>query len=69
VPVKSDLIRISKYSQKWTIQPIDKQRVHVILEGFIDPGGNLPAWIYNIVIPETPFKIIHSLRERLLLHE
>jgi hypothetical protein len=66
VPVKPGLIRINKYLQKWVLQPLDKQNVHVTLEGFIDPGGNLPAWIYNIVIPEAPFKIINSLRERLL---
>jgi hypothetical protein len=66
VPPKPDLIRINKYLQKWTLQPLDEQTVHVILEGFIDPGGNLPAWIYNIVIPEAPFKIINSLRERLI---
>jgi hypothetical protein len=66
VPTNPDLIRINKYLQKWTLQPLDKQTVHVILEGFIDPGGNLPAWLYNIVIPEAPFKIINSLRDRLL---
>jgi hypothetical protein len=66
VPVKPGLIRINNYLQKWVLQPLDKQNVHVTLEGFIDPGGNVPAWIYNIVIPEAPFKIINSLRERLL---
>ena len=66
VPVKPDMVRINKYMQKWILQPLDDQTVHVILEGFIDPGGNVPAWIYNIVIPEAPFKIIRSLRDKLL---
>jgi hypothetical protein len=66
VSVKPGLIRIEKYSQKWILQPMDKQNVHVILEGFIDPGGNVPSWLYNIVLPETPFKIINALRDRLL---
>jgi hypothetical protein len=66
VPVKHGLIRINNYLQKWVLQPLDKQSVHVTLEGFIDPGGNLPSWIYNIVIPEAPVKIINSLREKLL---
>jgi hypothetical protein len=66
VPVKPDMVRINKYLQKWILQPLGDQQVHVILEGFVDPGGNVPAWIYNIVIPEAPFKIIRSLREKLV---
>jgi hypothetical protein len=66
VPVKPDLIRINEFSQKWILQPLDEQNVHVIFEGFIDPGGNLPAWLNNIVLPETPFKTLHSLKERSL---
>ena len=66
VPEKQDLVRINKYHQKWTVQPLENGNVHVMLEGFIDPGGNVPAWVYNLIVPETPFKAIHSLRERVL---
>lgn len=66
VPEKKDLVRIKKYWQKWTVEPMDKGYVHVILEGFVDPNGNIPSWIYNMVITETPFNVIHSLRERAL---
>jgi hypothetical protein len=66
VPEKPEMIRINEYKQKWTLQPLDKETVHVILEGLIDPAGNIPAWLINIVLPETPFKTIQSLREKLL---
>jgi len=66
VPEKSNLVRIRNYRQTWTVQPMDKGDVHVTLEGFIDPGGNIPAWFYNLVIAETPWRAIHSLRERAL---
>ena len=66
IPEKPDNVRIKKYHQKWTIQPLVNGNVHVILEGFIDPGGNVPAWIYNMIVPETPFKAIKSLRDRVL---
>jgi hypothetical protein len=66
VPEKPDLVRIKNYHQKWTVQPLDKGNVHVMLEGFIDPGGNVPAWAYNMLVPETPLKAIRSLRERVL---
>ena len=66
IPEKQDLVRIKNYNQKWTVQPLDKGNVLVKLEGFIDPGGNVPAWVYNMLVPETPFNAIHSLRERVL---
>ena len=65
VPEKPGLIRINKYWQKWTVRPIDKSNVTVILEGFIDPGGNLPSWLTNVTIPETPLRILRSLRAAL----
>ncbi len=66
VPEKPGLVRISNYWQKWTVKPLDKGDVHVILEGYIDPGGSVPAWFYNLVVAELPMKTIRSLRARVL---
>jgi hypothetical protein len=38
----------------------------VTLEGSVNPGGNIPAWLFNMVITETPLKMLHSLREKSL---
>lgn len=64
IPEKPNLVRIKKYWQKWTIQPAGQNNVHVVLEGFVDPGGNVPAWLYNMVITETPLKVIREVRKR-----
>jgi hypothetical protein len=64
VPEKPDIVRIQRYSQKWTVRPLENGYVYVILEGTVDPGGNVPAWLINMVITETPLKVIRSLRER-----
>ena len=64
IPEKPDLIRIKKYWQKWTVQPVNPGIVRVTLEGFVDPGGNVPAWLYNMVITETPLKVIREVRKR-----
>ena len=66
IPEKNDIVRINNYHQKWTVQPMAKGNVHVILEGFIDPGGDVPAWAFNLIVPETPLKAIRSLRTRVL---
>jgi hypothetical protein len=65
VPERQDLVRIKKYRQQWTIEPLGKDRIHVVLEGFVDPGGSVPDWLYNMVITDSPLKVIRGIRERL----
>jgi hypothetical protein len=60
---KKDIVRIKNYCQKWTLQDKGNGIFHVTLEGFLDPGGNIPPWLYNMVITDTPVKIIRNLRE------
>jgi len=62
IPEKSDVVRIKKYWQKWTLIPVEEGLVHLILEGSVDPGGSVPAWLSNMVITESPFKSIQSVK-------
>jgi hypothetical protein len=66
VPLNPDLVRINSYWQTWTMIPMGKGNVHVILEGFVDPGGNVPDWLYNMLTTEMPLKTIGLLRSRVL---
>lgn len=60
---RKDAVRIKNYWQRWTIQDTGNGNFHVTLEGFLDPGGNIPSWLYNMVITDTPMKVIRNLRE------
>jgi len=62
VPEKPDLIRIKNYWQKWTIQPMGNGVIRLTLEGFVDPAGNVPSWLYNMVIVETPLKVMRRVK-------
>ncbi len=66
VPERPDIVRIKRYWQKWTVHQLPKGYVHVILEGFVDPGGNIPSWLYNSVITETPMRVMKGMRDRVL---
>ncbi len=66
IPENKDLVRIKKYWQKWTVQPMNNGYVNVIMEGFVDPMGNVPAWLYNLTVSETPINVLSALRERSL---
>jgi len=63
IPEKPDLIRIKKYWQRWTIQPMDNGMIRLTLEGFVDPAGNVPSWLYNMVIVETPLKVMRRVKK------
>jgi hypothetical protein len=65
-PQNPDLVRITKYWQTWTVQAMDKGYMHITLEGAIDPGGNIPSWVYNMLVTEMPLKTLRSLRQRSL---
>ena len=64
VPVKKDVVRIRDYWQKWTIHPIDKTHTRLIIEGSVNPGGNIPSWLSNLALTDTPLKMLHDIRQR-----
>ena len=63
IPEKPDLVRIKNYWQRWTIEPRENGMIHIVLEGFVDPGGNVPSWLYNMVITDTPLKVMRWVKE------
>ena len=65
IPENPKYVRIKNYWQRWVLEPTDKGIVHVVLEGHVDPGGSVPDWVYNMVITETPLKIMRGIKQRL----
>jgi hypothetical protein len=65
VPARTDMIRIMEYHQTWTVEPTGKELSHVVLEGFVDPEGSIPDWISNMIIVDSPIKVINGLKQRL----
>jgi hypothetical protein len=62
VPEKPDKVRIKKYWQQWSMEPLGNGLVHVVLEGTVDPAGHIPTWIVNMVITDTPLNIMTKAR-------
>ena len=63
MPDNPKLVRVKNFWQKWTLQSLGNGRVRVTLEGFVDPAGNVPAWVYNLVVIEKPLKLIKAVRK------
>jgi len=64
IPEKPDLVRIKNYWQQWTMQITENGMMHITLEGSVDPGGNIPAWLVNMVITDTPINIMRKVRNK-----
>lgn len=64
VPYNAEMVRVTDFWQKWTIKPLKNGIVHVTLEGFIDPAGDVPAWLYNMVIIDIPMRLLKDIRKR-----
>jgi hypothetical protein len=65
LPEKQDLIRMREYRQVWTIRPAGKDRCHVELEGYANPAGAIPDWLSNMIIVDSPIKVICGVKERM----
>ncbi len=65
IPLRPENVRITNYQQKWVMVPDGPNLVHITLEGYVDPAGSVPDWIYNMVITDTPLKIMRGIKERL----
>jgi hypothetical protein len=65
VPLYEDRVRIVNYWQRWIIQPEGHGLIHLTLEGFADPAGDIPAWIVNLAITRTPFNVIKAIKDQL----
>ena len=62
-PVQDGFIRLNKGTGTWTFERIDA--THTSLEYYYlgDPGGNIPAWVANSVIEESPFRMLTNFHK------
>ena len=65
IPENEELVRIKDYRQAWTVSSSGPNSSDVVVEGYADPVGNIPAWISNMLIIETPVNAIRGARRRL----
>jgi len=65
IPERPDMVRIKEYRQTWTVKPAGKELAHVVLEGYVDPAGSIPDWLSNMLIVDSPFKVISEVKQRM----
>jgi len=62
VPEKPERVRIPLLDYRWEFTPIDKNTIRLNYYLRSDPGGELPAWLINLVIDQGPTQTVKNLR-------
>jgi hypothetical protein len=63
LPEKEDLVRITAYSEVTTIIKLSDHQTRMIMEGYFEPGGSLPAWLVNMFLSEGPYESLTNLKK------
>ncbi len=58
-----NMVRIKSFEANWKIAPAKDGTVDLDYTVKIDPGGNIPAWVSNLVITKGPLKTMENLLE------
>lgn len=72
VPLDSLYVRISEVESSWVISKKSKSEVEVSYKTWIDPGGNVPAFIFNyelIASTKADFKKLQLIIDKAVLSD
>lgn len=64
LPEKEGVVRIKESSGYYLFTPLSNGKVQVTHSAHADPAGNIPTWLSNSVMVDTPFKTLTNLKEQ-----
>lgn len=65
VPIKKNTVRITHFIGQWTITEISEKELTIVYELEVDPAGNVPAWLVNLVCTNAPAQTYRNLKKEL----
>jgi START domain len=65
VPVKEGIVRVAKSEGKWVITPVGPHHIKILYTLRMDPGGDLPAWLFNLFVTKGPTESFRNLQGEL----
>ena len=65
VPVKEGIVRVTKSVGKWVITPLGPHHIKIMYTLRLDPGGDLPAWLFNLFVTKGPTESFKNLQAEL----
>jgi len=65
VPEKKDIVRVRRSEGKWILTPVDGDYIRVEYTLRTDPGGDIPAWLFNLFVTKGPLESFEHLKSQL----
>lgn len=65
VPAKEGVVRITNSKGRWVITPLEKNEIRVEYTLTVDPAGDIPSWLVNLVSSEGPMQSFKNLKGQL----
>jgi hypothetical protein len=59
------MTRIRNFWERVRLIEKDENSVEMHTEGFFDPGGNIPPWLTNVHVDDSPIRTIKNLKNML----
>ena len=61
LPITAGYVRIPTSRTLWTIRQIDSGSIEAVLTSHVDPGGQVPKWLANLVVVGGAERMVESL--------
>jgi hypothetical protein len=65
LPTTKNVVRVPASYSKMTLTPIGNSKLKVEYFIEVDPGGQMPAWVVNLVSTQAPYETFKNLMDRL----
>lgn len=56
-------VRVPELQGGWNIIPVSEKKCRVVFRLHIEPGGEIPSWLANIAVIDTPYHTLVNLRD------
>lgn len=63
LPENERYVRVRQLEGAWNILPLSENSCRVIFRLHIEPAGEIPSWLANIAVIDTPYHTLCNLRE------
>ncbi len=62
IPLDNKYERV-KGSGFWKIKKVNPNRIDIVFSMQIDPGGNIPAWMANMSVEDSPYTSLKNIKQ------
>ncbi len=63
LPLNDKYVRVPQLEGAWNIIPLSDNQCRVIFRLHLEPGGEIPSWLVNIAVIDTPYHTLNNMRQ------